>query len=178
VELVSASVPLHLPRGSMEDVFHVDDDVLLNTRGGFDDDAEATLGEFIGLQKLLLMRNRFTDELPPEIGNLLQLLKDDPSGNLISGEVPTSSAFGSLSLSSKLLLVLGLVALSRNGPPRVELQASGGVILCGPTRVRQRGGRAQSCGVDREADSSRCCTARELGADERERTNERTSHLQ
>ncbi|TVU03064.1 hypothetical protein EJB05_51392, partial [Eragrostis curvula] len=35
----------HPPRGSVEDVFRADDGVLPNARGGFDDDAEAMLGD-------------------------------------------------------------------------------------------------------------------------------------
>jgi hypothetical protein len=45
-EPTSASAPFHLPRGSVEHVFHVDDDVLLNACGGFDEYAEGTLGGF------------------------------------------------------------------------------------------------------------------------------------
>ncbi|KAK3120207.1 hypothetical protein QOZ80_9AG0683700 [Eleusine coracana subsp. coracana] len=44
-EPAPAAAPLHPPRGSVEDVFRADDGVLPNARGGFDDDAEATLGD-------------------------------------------------------------------------------------------------------------------------------------
>jgi hypothetical protein len=43
-EPAPAAAPLRPPRGSVEDVFRADDGVLPNARGGFDDDAEATLG--------------------------------------------------------------------------------------------------------------------------------------
>jgi hypothetical protein len=44
-EPAPAAAPLRPPRGSVEDVFRADDGVLPNARGGFDDDAEATLGD-------------------------------------------------------------------------------------------------------------------------------------
>ncbi|GJN10336.1 hypothetical protein PR202_ga28422 [Eleusine coracana subsp. coracana] len=47
-----------------------------------------TIGNFSGLQKLLLDHNKFTGAVPPELGRLQQLSKADLSGNAFSGEVP------------------------------------------------------------------------------------------
>ncbi|XP_057542116.1 leucine-rich repeat receptor-like serine/threonine-protein kinase BAM1 [Amaranthus tricolor] len=48
----------------------------------------ASIGNFSGVQKLLLDGNRFTGSIPPEIGKLQQLSKIDFSSNKFSGEIP------------------------------------------------------------------------------------------
>ncbi|GJN24458.1 hypothetical protein PR202_gb12198 [Eleusine coracana subsp. coracana] len=48
----------------------------------------ATIGDFSGLQKLLLDHNKFTGAVPPELGRLQQLSKADLSGNAFAGAVP------------------------------------------------------------------------------------------
>ncbi|XP_062188052.1 leucine-rich repeat receptor-like serine/threonine-protein kinase BAM1 [Phragmites australis] len=48
----------------------------------------ASIGNFSGLQKLLLDHNAFTGAIPPEIGRLQQLSKADLSGNALDGGVP------------------------------------------------------------------------------------------
>ncbi|KAJ3670073.1 hypothetical protein LUZ60_010397 [Juncus effusus] len=46
-----------------------------------------SIGNFSGVQKLLLDRNSFSGEIPKEIGNLNQLSKADFSGNSFSGKI-------------------------------------------------------------------------------------------
>lgn len=48
----------------------------------------ASIGNFSGVQKLLLDGNRFSGSIPPEIGKLQQLSKIDFSSNRFSGEIP------------------------------------------------------------------------------------------
>lgn len=48
----------------------------------------ASIGNFSGVQKLLLDRNSFSGVLPAEVGRLQQLSKADLSGNAIEGGVP------------------------------------------------------------------------------------------
>ncbi|XP_021740016.1 leucine-rich repeat receptor-like serine/threonine-protein kinase BAM1 [Chenopodium quinoa] len=48
----------------------------------------ASIGNFSGVQKLLLDGNKFSGSIPPEIGNLQQLSKIDFSSNRFSGEIP------------------------------------------------------------------------------------------
>uniref|UniRef100_A0A7C9AC66 non-specific serine/threonine protein kinase n=1 Tax=Opuntia streptacantha TaxID=393608 RepID=A0A7C9AC66_OPUST len=47
-----------------------------------------TIGNFSGVQKLILSGNRFTGSIPSEIGKLQQLSKIDFSSNKFSGEIP------------------------------------------------------------------------------------------
>ncbi|GMH06485.1 hypothetical protein Nepgr_008325 [Nepenthes gracilis] len=47
----------------------------------------ASIGNFSGVQKLLLDGNKFTGRIPAEIGSLQQLSKIDFSGNWFSGEI-------------------------------------------------------------------------------------------
>uniref|UniRef100_A0A803L1Y4 non-specific serine/threonine protein kinase n=2 Tax=Chenopodium quinoa TaxID=63459 RepID=A0A803L1Y4_CHEQI len=48
----------------------------------------ASIGNFSGVQKLLLDGNKFSGSIPPEIGNLQQLSKIDFSSNKFTGEIP------------------------------------------------------------------------------------------
>lgn len=48
----------------------------------------ASIGDFSGVQKLLLDGNKFSGSIPPEIGKLQQLSKIDFSSNRFSGEIP------------------------------------------------------------------------------------------
>lgn len=49
----------------------------------------SSIGNFSGVQKLLLDGNKFSGSIPPEIGRLQQLSKIDFSSNKFSGEIPS-----------------------------------------------------------------------------------------
>jgi Leucine-rich repeat (LRR) protein len=70
----------------------------------------ASIGNFSGIQKLLLDHNSFSGKIPPEIGKLQQLSKVDFSSNSFSGEITPEMS------KCKLLTYLDLSRNNLSGP--------------------------------------------------------------
>ncbi|XP_020591133.1 leucine-rich repeat receptor-like serine/threonine-protein kinase BAM1 [Phalaenopsis equestris] len=74
-----------------------------------------SIGNFSGIQKLLLDQNLFSGSIPPEVGQLQQLSKLDFSGNSFSGRIPPEIS------NCKLLSVIDLSRNNLSGEIPAEI---------------------------------------------------------